>query len=200
MNVRFRFAISTLCVVFLGLLAPSVARANIVTNGNFSSGSAGWTYSTWSFGDRGDFDGNTNYADTGCVNLPCITGGVTSGAYLYQDLPTVAGDSYTLSFEYTPDGGTFNELEVLFGGAVVDTIVNAPNTDYVLYTYIGLVATSTSTQLAFLGRQDPAFDRLTNVDVEGSSSGSATPEPSSLYLLGTGLAGLAGLLRRKLRA
>jgi PEP-CTERM motif len=206
MNVRFQFALLTLSVVFMGLLAPSAARAtNIVTDGSFAGATSAtvdpnWTSSAWEFGYFGPFDGNTDYATTGCVGSGCISGGVTSGAYLFQNLTTIPGDSYTLSFEFTPDAGAPNELEVLFGSAVAFDLVNTPDTDYVLYANTGLVATAASTQLTFLGRQDPAYDRLTGVDVEDNGSGNVTPEPSSLYLLGTGLAGLAGMLRRKLRA
>jgi hypothetical protein len=201
MNVRFRFALSTLCVVFLGLLAPSVARAsNIVTNGDFSSGGTGWTHSGWDFG--------SNYAGSPCIGPTCITGGTTDGAYLYQDLITVVGDSYTLSFEYNPGPGTGTELVADFGSSPAAEsspaadLVNVANS-YVTYSIPGLVAISTTTELIFLGRQDPNIDYLTNVDVEDNGPAgpsTATPEPSSLLLLSTGLAALGGFVRRKLRA
>ena len=209
MNVRFRFVLSTLCVVFLGLLAPSVARANIVTNGNFALATSGnvdpnWTSSGWAFGVYGDYDRTTNYATTGCVGPACITGGTVSGAYLYQNLTTIPGDSYTLSFDFNPMDGVPNELQVLFGSTVADDLVDTASTDdYVTYTISGLLAMSAGTELTFLGRQDPGVDRLTGVDVEDNGPAgpsTATPEPSSLLLLGTGLAALGGFVRRKLRA
>jgi hypothetical protein len=41
---------------------------------------------------------------------------------------------------------------------------------------------------------------LNGEDVDFSATPAATPEPGSLLLLGTGLVGLAGMLRRKQRA
>lgn len=196
-----------LCAVFLALLAPSALRAsNIVSNGNFSSGNADWTVNTsssypWGFGNQGSYDGNTNYADTGCAGAACITGTAAQQASLSQDLATVAGDSYTLAFEFTPNGPTSSsyELEALFGSTVAYDKFGISNTgDYVTYTISGLVATSTSTDLEFLGRQDYGYNRLTDVSVTDDGAASITPEPSSLWLLGSGLVALAGMVHRKI--
>jgi hypothetical protein len=62
----------------------------------------------------------------------------------------------------------------------------------------GLVATAPTTDLEFLGRQDPGYDILTNVTVADPGPPSATPEPGALVLVGTGLLSLAGVVRRKL--
>jgi hypothetical protein len=202
MFVRLRLSVSVLCLTLLSLLAPSALRAsNLVLNNDFSSGSTDWNSSSWAFGDKGPFNGNTNYADTGCVGSGCISGGTASGAYLYQDLTTVAGDSYTLSFEYySGNEGGYDELVALFGSTQGFDIVNPDDSGYNLYSVSGLLATSTSTELTFLGRQDPTYDRLTEVSVTDDGPATVTPEPSSLYLLGSGLVALGGLVRRKLKA
>jgi len=176
-------------------IAPALAHAQIVTNGNFASGSAGWTYNP-SSDHPWTFDGSApnTYASTGCVGAQCITGTMAQQAYLYQDLTTVAGDTYTLSFEFAGDGNAM-ELQAWFGGTLAEDLVNIGDTGLEEYVIPDLVATSTTTELEFLGRQDPGYDELTDVSVTTGSS--VTPEPGTLGLLGTGVLGLLGFARRK---
>ena len=191
--MKRRFVTFSMFLLCLGAL-PAFAD-NIVTNGTFT-GTSGWT-TTQTNGDY-PWGWGSGYARTGCVGAQCISGSPGQLADLNQILPTVAGNTYTLSFAYNSAGYPYNELEVLFGGNVVADLVNAPGS-LLNYTFNGLVATSNSTELTFLGRQDPSFDYLTDVSVSTSSTG-VTPEPSSLLLLGSGLLGMAGLTMRKVLA
>jgi hypothetical protein len=98
---------------------------------------------------------------------------------------------------------TPNELDVLWNGtSVLDlgpggTLGVVPA--YTLYTVLHLSATSSSTTLTFLGRQDPGWDALDNVDVELSGTG-VTPEPSTWLLMGGALLPLLRAARRRTRA
>ena len=66
---------------------------------------------------------------------------------------------------------------------------------------VNVAATGGSSTLSFGGYQVPSWYDLTNVSVSTDGPlNTTTPEPSSLFLLGTGLAGLGGLIRRKLMA
>ena len=198
--MRLLGSLLAVCCLSLLFLAPTSAHADLVTNGNFAAGSAGWTYNPsssfpWAFENNGTY----SFASTGCVGPQCITGTTAQQAYLFQNLTTVAGDTYTLSFAYTPAAGTPTELLVLFGGTSADDLVNVAFTgSLVTYTVSGLVASSSSTELEFLGRQDPSFDQLTDVSVNlGSGIPAPTPEPGTMGMVGTGLLSLFGVARRR---
>lgn len=197
-------------------MAPSLAVANLVQNPGFESGLTNWTVNT-SASDPWEVDssahGNlpfagTFFASTGCVGSQCITGTTTQQASISQTLSTTIGQAYTLTFWFWTGGnvnspnGTANELEILWNGSVVSDdgpngtlgpIVNTTTQPYVQFTVSLPAATSTSTVLAFLGRQDPGWDALDNVDVETAS---ATPEPSTLLIF-TGALPLLWAIRRR---
>jgi hypothetical protein len=188
----------------------TASAANLVQNFGFETGDfTSWTVNTsaddtWEVGDAGGAFAGTYYASTGCVGAPCITGTAAQQASLSQTLATTAGQTYTLTFEFSTQGyGTYNELDVLWNGtSVLDLgpggtlgVVSA----YTLYTASNLSATSSSSTLTFLGRQDPGWDALDNVDVELSGT-SGVPEPSTWLLMGGALLPLLRAARRRTRA
>jgi len=174
--------------------------SNLVQNPGFEDGTfANWTNSTdWSiystgidgpdYSDPGPNSG-TYAAQSSCIGATCISGPTS---ILSQDLTTVPGQEYLFSFYYTSntqvfeDASTPNELLALWGGTQVDDIVNQPG-DGVWQSFSVIVtATSTTTEIQFNGRDDPAFVFIDDVSVE------AIPEPSTLAL--TGLGALAAAL------
>src|ERR1039458_6964090 len=158
--------------VLLGLL-PGNAKAastsicdgiagNIVSNCGFETGDfTDWTQAGWGVSASGGPSGKVSnsgsyYAYTGCVGSDCIS---VPNAYLYQDLTTVALDNYTFSFYFSSEGAPM-ELQALFGGGTPFDLVNLPAADGYTYYSTTVTATSTTTQLEFLGRQDPGFNAL----------------------------------------
>jgi hypothetical protein len=184
------------------------AMANIVTNGGFEAGDAGWTTVGWGAfnSDRGTHSG-INSMGTGCTDTEfrCTFG---------QNLTTVAGQRYDISFWLYTDGyvdrsgqvvGQFeNGLRVWFDGAIVDTIINFPTTNTggdwlpggpsTLITINGVVASGSSTLLQFGGFHEPAGIFVDDVSVDASNG---VPEPGSIALVGMAFLGLAATRRSK---
>lgn len=179
---------------------PAVA-SNIVDNPGFESGLTDWTSQNWGSGNFAVHSGLLE-AYTTCVGAPCIT---TPTAFLYQDLATVATETYALTFWYRFQGpsGTvnINELQTLAGGVIVSDLVDQPNNGGVYQEALtSFVATGPTTRLQFNGRNDPSFLIIDDVcvDVNGGSCGSVatTPEPSTGLLSGLALLGLVFLSTR----
>lgn len=176
---------------------------NIVANPGFETGDfTSWTTgggSSWfvdvsAFGINGPHSGNS-FAGNLCVGSNCIT---TPTSFFYQDLPTVNGQTYTLTFWF--DLGTCQdtcgpeELKVLWGGNtafdLATTTSGTKDPGWVEATVSGLQATSTTMRLEFVGRQDPAALGVDDIQVQG------VPEPGTILLVGLGAVGLATLRKR----
>ena len=121
-----------------------------------------------------------------------------AGSYVSQTLSGfTVGQAYDLSFllgsRYNGGGYNGNQIvEVLLGGNVIKTYDLGSSTPFTLEN-IGFTATSTTETLEFEGTNSgdhTAF--LTNVGI------TATPEPVTLMLFGTGLLGIGGMVRRRL--
>jgi len=186
--------LSSLALFAIMLSPPSIMAGNIVLNPGFELGVANWTFdnnSTPWFVDSIPHSGALDIASQ-CFGAICIN--PVNGTFFYQDLPTVIGQTYNLSFWAFFEGAP-DEIKVTWGGSTALDILNpvVPNDVYAQYSTTNLLATSSTTRLEFFGRQDPNL----NLGVDDIVV-APTPEPSTLLLFGVALAIGAGLRRRHL--
>ena len=118
-------------------------------------------------------------------------GTVSSLGFISQAISTDPGQRYDFTFWLAGDNGFPNEFVALWSGNQIFDQVNVMGTDWVQYSFIQ-VATSSSTIIAFGGRNGPSWLRLDDVSVV------TIPEPPSLALLGIGLVGICW--RRRIKA
>ena len=190
----------TLAVALLLFATFAFANAPQVLNGGFETGD----FTSWTqFGDT-SFNGVCGPPSGGCPdgqapfagNYAAYFGpdGDTGG--IYQDIDTVVGQQYTVSFYLAlPNGGTPNFFQVQFGTASL-SLTDFPGTfQWGLFQFTE-IATTTTTRLTFTFRNDPDYWFLDNVNVT-TGGGGTTPEPGTLVLFGSGILGIAGVVRRK---
>jgi hypothetical protein len=181
-------------LAILTLFTPSVSHASeLIQNGDFSSGFADWDTTNAAYGsDYGtSFNNGQSYA---------YFGGVSVGSYdtVAQTVSTVAGQTYDVSFELSNEYSTSNaDFQALWDGNLIQDFPGASAYGYTGFSF-DVVGTGSDT-LSFEGYQVPSYYLLTDVSVQDVSA-SPTPEPSSLLLLASGFAGMAGVVRRRLLA
>jgi hypothetical protein len=153
----------------------------LIQNGGFETGDfTGWTLNG---------DGNPyNYASTtynyryNHVNYTisphsgsyfAALGEPSVLAYLSQNVPTFAGQSYLLSlWMESPDGQNPNEFSVSWNGNTIFDQVNLPKLGWTNLQFI-VTATGNSTALQIGGRDDPTYVALDDV--------SMTPIPAAAF-------------------
>jgi hypothetical protein len=208
--------------LFVFAAAAFGSISNLVQNGDFETGNLmNWTIDAgannpWAIDTSDPHNGSFDVCN-GCIDDVCTIGNpIGQLDSLSQNLSTIAGHTYTLTFFYDPgEPGDETDASVLLvdwaGTEVLGLFLQGTGTPrgeqlplvspvtplpgYNQYTVTGITATSTSTNLNFIGRQDFSFSFLDDIVVTDNAS--AVPEPSS-YLLAAG--GLLAFGMTRLRA
>ena len=176
-------------VLAIGLQA-GVAHAELLVNGGFETGDfTGWSIDT-----------ETNWALVVASNL--AEGGMYEaelGTYgslgvLSQSFATTASQAYTVSFWAANDySDATNVFQVTWNGVTQtpDPVLSATvASEYTLYQFQVTALAETAT-LGFSFINEQSIYHLDNVQV------SAVPVPGALLLLGSGIAGLSAVGRRR---
>ena len=192
-----------LSLLFLSFATLSLRASNIVVNSSFelpALSNPSWSpFSTipgWSLASGPAIEVQNHVAGNPFDGNQFVELDSTAESAIFQELPTIAGVQYYLSFAFSPRPGVaVNSMGVLWGGSPVTT-VNATgtgllDTSWTVYTFT-VLATQTTTRLQFsgLGPSDTLGEYVDAVSVE------TTPEPSSVLLCFGGLLFAAARYRK----
>jgi hypothetical protein len=159
----------------------TAAHANLLQNGGFETGDfSDWTVNGGYLGVTGG-----NYAHSG--NYGVYWGTVGYEGTISQDITTVVGDTYNLSFYYAIYDGPTNEISAFVNGATVFDSFDPALTSWTLES-VNFVATSTTTDIEFGFRQDPGYSAFDDASVVQTSS---TPSPAAIIPFAAGIVGMA---------
>jgi hypothetical protein len=195
----------------LAFAAAGASATELVTNGSFEDGGAGWgSTETVGFAPISAYinccgiDGSGYPAANG-VAAAFFGWGQQTGGTIFQDLTTVAGQTYTVNFSYGAiSGSALQTMTVsasngssLLGSLDVGAYGTTNQAALVSPYSFTFVANSSSTHLLFSDTSATSIN--TDALVDRVSVTAAVPEPETYAMLLAGL-GLVGFAARRRKA
>jgi hypothetical protein len=191
--------------IFAILLSGNAFATNLITDPHFITGSD-WVFTNQpasGFGASSSPSDPSGYVN--CFQAGTTNCGLPNSASISQTIQTNVGDNYDVSFWLADnDAASISSggyLSASFGGITGFSATNTtaiPDGSWTTETF-DVTATTTSSTFTLASQDIGGTFFIDDVSVTDLGP-TATPEPSSLLLLGSGLAGLIGLLRRKRNA